>query len=133
QRVIKASDYPAKTHGFILELMRAFQLCYASEEESGKPTRYLVPELLPEFEPAMKEPWDTAPVRLRYRYDVLPPGLLARFIVRTHALSDGAPHWRHGVVLRHANASALIREETDRPELHAFVLGGHAEMRLLLA
>ena len=133
QKVIKAKDYPPKTHGFILELMRAFQLCYASEEEEGKPTRYLVPELLPEFEPEMKEPWEKAPVRLRYRYDVLPPGLLPRFIVRTHALNEGAPHWRHGVVLRHANAQALIREESDRSELHVFVLGGDDETRRVLA
>ncbi|HYO62227.1 MAG TPA: COR domain-containing protein [Pyrinomonadaceae bacterium] len=132
QRVIRASDYPPKTHGFILDLMRAFQLCYASEEQEGKPTRYLVPELLPEFEPRMAEHWEKAPVRLRYRYEVLPPGFLPRFIVRTHALSDGAPHWRHGVVLRHAKAAALIRAETDRPELHVFVLGGSDETRGVL-
>jgi internalin A len=132
ENLIKLTDYPSETHGFILELMRAFQLCYASEEEKGKPTRYLVPELLPEFEPRMKEPWDSAPIRLRYRYEVLPPGLLPRFIVRTHALSDGSPHWRHGVVLRHAQSKALIREETDRPELRVFILGGNAETRRLL-
>ncbi|HLL77508.1 MAG TPA: COR domain-containing protein [Pyrinomonadaceae bacterium] len=132
ENVIKASDYPPPTHSFILELMRAFQLCYASEEEQGKPTRYLVPELLSEFEPRMDEPWEDAPVRLRYRYELLPPGFLPRFIVRTHALSDGAPHWRHGVVLRHAEAAALIRAETDRPELHVFVLGGGDETRGVL-
>ncbi|HEX7772308.1 MAG TPA: COR domain-containing protein, partial [Pyrinomonadaceae bacterium] len=132
QKVIKTADYPADTHTFILELMRAFQLCYASEEEKGKPIQYLVPELLPEFEPKMEEQWESAPVRLRYRYDVLLPGLLPRFIVRTHALSDGAPHWRHGVVLRHAEATALIREETDRPELQVFVLGDDEETRRML-
>jgi len=144
QKVIKASDYPAETHRFILELMRAFQLCYASEEENDKqiirasneeekkPIRYLVPELLPEFEPEMKEAWERAPVHLRYRYDVLLPGLLPRFIVRTHALSDGAPHWRHGVVLRHAEAKALIRAESDRQELHVFVLDGDDETRGVL-
>jgi len=91
-----------------------------------------VPELLPEFEPEMEEQWESAPVRLRYRYEVLLPGLLPRFIVRTHALSDGAPHWRHGVVLRHADATALIREETDRPELQVFVLGEDEETRRML-
>jgi internalin A len=131
--VIHAADYPSSTHGFILELMRAFQLCYASEEEKGKPTRYLVPELLPEFEPEMPEPWEQAPVRLRYRYEILPPGLLPRFIVRTHALSDGAPHWRHGVVLRHASAMALIREESDRSELQVFALGEDETRGLLVA
>jgi len=111
-KVLKAADYPPETHQFILDLMRAFQLCYASEEEQGKPERYLVPELLPEFEPEMTELWEHALVRLRYRYEVLPPGLLPRFIVRTHALSDGAPHWRHGVVLRHVT---LRRRRSSAP------------------
>jgi internalin A len=133
QKVVKARDYPRDTHRFILDLMCAFELAYASEEKDGRPVRYLVPELLPEFELAMDENWDEAPLRLRYRYELLPPGLLPRFIVRTHALSDGAPHWRHGVVLRHAEALALIRAETDRPELYVFVLGGDAETRRLLA
>jgi internalin A len=131
--VVSAADYPPNTHPFILELMRAFQLCYASEEERGKPMRYLVPELLPEFEPKMSEPWEQeASVRLRYRYEVLPPGLLPRFIVRTHALSEDSPHWRHGVVLRHANSRALIRAESDKPELHCFVLSGNKDTRQVL-
>jgi internalin A len=133
QKVVKARDYPRDTHRFILDLMCAFELAYASEEKDGQPVRYLVPELLPEFEPAMPEHWEEAPLRLRYRYELLPPGLVPRFIVRTHALSDGAPHWRHGVVLRHAEALALVRAETDRPELYVFVLGGDAETRRLLA
>jgi internalin A len=130
QKAVRAADYPPETHQFILELMRAFQLCYASQEEPGKPTRYLVPELLPAFEPAMADPWESAPVRLRYIYDItVIPLLLPRFIVRTHALSDGEPHWRHGVVLRHADAKALIRVEIDRGELHVFVIGEKYETR----
>lgn len=132
KKVIKVSEYPSKTHRFILELMRAFQLCYANEEEDGKPTRYLVPELLPEFEPKMGELWEKAPVRLRYRYDVLSPGLLPRFIVQTHALSEGEPHWRYGVVLKHSDAQALIREESDRSELHVFILGANKDTRGVL-
>lgn len=152
QNVIKACDYPLETHRFILELMRAFQLCYANEDRRQTPCRsdctqnfdsevqmensenilYLVPELLPEFEPEMEQLWEKAPVRLRYKYEVLPPGLLPRFIVRTHALSDGSPHWRHGVVLRHADSLALIRAETDRPELQVFSEGGVEETRQVL-
>ena len=95
--------------------------------------RFLVPELLPEFEPEMSEAWEDAPLSLRYRYEVLPPGILPRFIVRTHALSDDAPHWRHGVVLAHSDAKALVRVEADRSEVQMFVLGPDPETRLILA
>jgi internalin A len=151
KKLIDIADYPPAHHRFILELMRSFQLCYTSErpkEEQQQKSltmdqidlpgvenqlvRYLVPELLPEFEPPMADSWEIAGVRLRYRYDLLPPALLPRFIVRTHALSDDSPHWRHGVVLRHSEARALIREESDRPELHVFVLGRDDETRRVL-
>jgi internalin A len=132
KQIIDVADYPAQSRRFILELMRAFQLCYASKLEKGRPVQYLVPELLPEFEPAMDEPWSTARVRLRYHYQSLPEGLLPRFIVRTHALSDGATQWRRGVVLNHGDAAALIRAETDRPELNVFVLGDDDETRGVL-
>ena len=113
--------------------MRAFQLCFASHQEDSNPMRFLVPELLPEFEPEMSEAWEDAPLSLRYRYDVLPPGILPRFIVRTHALSDDAPHWRHGVVLAHSDAKALVRVEADRSEVQMFVLGPDPDTRLILA
>jgi internalin A len=132
QNVVKASDYPPPTHPFILELMRAFQLCYASEESKGKPSRYLVPELLPAHEPNMAEQeWERAPVRLRYQYEVLPPGLIPRFIVRTHALGEGMPQWRHGDVITHGDAAALVRQESNR-ELQVFVTGQTEETRGVL-
>ncbi|MEO7212404.1 COR domain-containing protein, partial [Mucilaginibacter sp.] len=131
-KVIEVNDYPFETHRFILELMRAFQLCYASEEVNGKPSRYLVPELLPEFEPEMGEAWNQAQVCLRYHYTVLPPGLISRFIVQTHALSEGASHWRHGVVLNHADAKALIRDEIESSDLQVFILGENDDTRGLL-
>lgn len=132
QNVIKIVDYPPESHRFILELMRAFQLCYASEETAGRPSRFLVPELLPEFEPEMVEPWERAKVMLRYRYGVLPPGLVPRFIVRTHALSDESRHWRHGVVLRHSRTKALVRLESDKSELQVFVISGDADTQRVL-
>ncbi len=132
KQTIDVADYPARSRHFILELMQVFQLCYASKLEKSRPVQYLVPELLPEFEPKMDEPWSTAPVQLRYRYRSLSEGLLPRFIVRTHALSDGASHWRRGVVLNHGDAAALIRAETDRPELNVFVFGDNDETRGVL-
>jgi internalin A len=130
--VIRSADYAADTHQFILDLMRAFQLCYTADDRIRAETRYLVPELLSEFEPELADMWEVAPTRLRYRYEVLPPGLLPRFTVRTHALSEGAPHWRLGVVLKHDDASALIRAELERNEIHVFVAGDRPETRRIL-
>jgi internalin A len=58
--VVRKEDYPPDTHGFILDLMKAFQLCYSADDEEGGPTKFLVPELLPEFEPKLNGLYSTA-------------------------------------------------------------------------
>ena len=50
--------------------------------------------------------------RLRFSYpEALPPGLLPRFIVRTHSMSEEHPEWRwrSGVVLQRGDCQALVR------------------------
>ncbi len=137
--IIKTVDYPSETHNFILELMRAFQLCFGNEEENleienkVQPLKYLVPDLLQEFEPEMEEAWEEAPVRLRYRYEILFPGLISQFTVRTSELSEGLHRWKQGVVLSHAEAKALVRVEPDHRELHVYIIGINEGSRLVMA
>ena len=52
------SDTPADKHGFVMELMEKFEVAFAlerSEAPAGQPKepqRWLIPELLPEAQPA---------------------------------------------------------------------------------
>ncbi len=56
----------------------------------------MIPEVLPEVQPAAFEEFRGAGVkRLRFSYpEALPPGLLPRLIVRTHEMSEGHAEWR---------------------------------------
>ena len=98
-RVLSKQDYPRSTHDFLLTLMEKFQLCF---QISGKRPCYLVPELLGENQPDEIKSLLAAQVwGFVIQYEVLPEGLLPRFIVQTHAYSEPKPHWRWrtGVVL----------------------------------
>jgi internalin A len=122
---------------YLFSLMRRFELCYpldASEE------RWLVPQLLDPFQPELGSEWRARDsTRLRYRYKVLPEGLLPRFIVRTHPHSEGELRWRNGVVLRldsdsgeeTMSASALVRAEPV-DNLVSVIVVGHPIERLRL-
>lgn len=100
---------------YLLGLMERFEMCFTLEdvENQGPPQRWLVPGALSKNQPneVKTEEW-RAPdaVRLRYRYDPLPQGVLPRFIVLTHLLSEGEPRWRFGVILHDGAARALIRK-----------------------
>jgi internalin A len=104
---------------YLIGLMRRFELCFPVDETDE---RWLVPELLPKFQPELGGEWQAADaLRLRYKYKVLPEGLLPRFITRTYPLSAGQLRWRGGVVLEMDGARALVR--AGGSQVNAAILG----------
>ena len=136
-------DYPeerdgVKVHEFLLNLMQDRELGFLAGEENGQ-TLYLLPGLLALDEP---EPTDydvgahleDAELRFRYLYELLPAGVMSRFIVRTHVLSDDLHRWQRGVVLGWGDARALVMAERRRnPRVDVFIRGGTPEERQELA
>ncbi len=130
---LPAKDYPAEKHDFVLELMEKFEVAFALDAPdvaTGKtqaPTRWLIPELLPEAQPEPFAEFRTPGVkRLRFSYpEALPPGLLPRLIVRTNEMSAAHPEWRwrSGVVLEWGGAKALVRLDKNERRTEVAVLG----------
>src|SRR5262249_7603623 len=80
-RILPDDTYPADKKDVIVEMMRRFELCFEFPEAKGE--RWLVPELLLKDEPALD--WrERESLNFQYHYDVLPGGLICRFIVRMH-------------------------------------------------
>lgn len=120
---------------FLLRLMERFEMCFPLDEEvSSVPTRWLIPGALDPYQPQGIGPgWqEPGSVRMRYVYDPLPEGVIPRFIVQTHLLSEGQARWRNGVVLVEGRAQALVRrgEKPNHVEITAF--GPEAERLRLL-
>jgi len=121
-----------------MELMQDRELGFLADEFEKKPL-YLLPGLLTLDEPAPKD-YDVAAhikqaqVRFRYLYELLPAGVMSRFIVRTHPLSDDYFRWQRGVVLGWGDALALVMEERRlNPRVDVYICGGTAEERQALA
>lgn len=125
-----------KTARFLLRLMERFEMCFVLDEEEGskRPTRWLIPGALGEFQPeGVTTDWQKpGSVRLRYIYDPLPEGVLPRFIVMTHLLSEGKPRWRNGVVLEDGRAAALVRRGENRNHVEVTAFGPDSERLRLL-
>jgi internalin A len=131
-RLLPAAIYPREMHAYLLELMRKFELCFPFPDD---PNMFLVPELLGKDQPSETLRFDPAEcLNFEYRYPVLPEGLLPRFIVRTHALSEGYPRWRTGVVLAFDGNEALIKADPyDTRRITISVSGPRDRRRNLLA
>jgi internalin A len=119
--VLDPDAYPPERHGFLLELMRKFELCFTFPDDQG---RYLIPELLDKQQPAEAERFDPDQcLNFQYHYPVLLEGLLPRFIVRTHVLSTEQPRWRTGVILDWEGNQALVKADKEAKRVFIGVKG----------
>jgi internalin A len=129
-KMLDPEEYPRSMHRFLLDLMEKFELCYEFYGRSGE---YLVPELLGKDEPELKEFAAANTLRFEYRYNILPEGLLPRFIVRSRALNQGQPCWRTGAVLAFEGNHAVVKADIQDRKVSIAVIGDPAGRRRLLA
>lgn len=138
RKVDKKSYDTPEVQAFLLELLLDREIALRGGGESAQAV-YLLPGLLPVDEPEVRDydvaaHMQAAAVRWRWLYDFLPAGVMSRFIVKTHALSDAQPRWQQGVVLEWAGAQALVLAERRRnPRVEVYLKGGSEAGRLALA
>jgi GTPase SAR1 family protein len=129
--LLDPARYPRQRHRYLLALMQKFELCFEMPHTAGK--QYLIAELLPKKTPELPE-WKRADVlRFEYHYNIFPEGLVPRFIVRTHTLSEGGERWRHGVELHQGEARALVRADVQGKCIYIATRGPGRQPRDLLA
>jgi len=127
KRMLPLKDYPGDKHHFLMELMRKFQLSFTFPEDLN---HYLIPDLLPKEEPDVTGAFDPAGcLNFEYHYEVLPEGLLPRFIVRTAPMSEGQARWRSGVVLAWEGCRALVKADAADKRVTIRVQGESATRR----
>lgn len=131
--ILDTEEYPENMHGFLFDLMKKFELCFSFPDED---THYLIPDLLDKQEPAETAEFNPKEcLNFQYHYTVLPEGLLPRFIVRTHVLSEGpkSKRWRTGVILEFEECRALVKADTQDKKVFISVSSSASSRRRLLA
>jgi internalin A len=129
--ILPTDSYPRKVHMFLLDLMRKFELYFPFPDESD---HYLVPELLDKQQPQEADEFSPATcLGFEYHYPILPEGLLPRFIVRSHVMSEGQPRWRSGVILQFEGCRALVKADVSDRRVQMLVDGPVGSRRRLLA
>ncbi|MEK6260647.1 MAG: COR domain-containing protein [Planctomycetota bacterium] len=133
------TQYPKEMHSFLINLMEKFELCFSFEETphaaGTKPSaaKYLIPELLDTQQPEAAAEFDPEQcLNFHYLYPVLPPGLLPRFIVRTHVLSE-KDRWKTGVILFFEGNTALVKADPQEKTIRILINGPPAGRRRMLA
>jgi internalin A len=131
--ILSSKTYPSSMRRFLIDLMKKFELCFAFPDDRA---HYLVPELLERQQPPDSEMAEfnvNHCLNFWYKYPILPEGLLPRFIVRTHVLSETRPRWRSGVVLQFEEGKALVTADPQDKLVRIAVKGPGLTRRRLLA
>ncbi len=130
-QLLDATNYPRERHGFLMELMRKFELCFPFQYRQDC---YLIPELLDKQQPSEAQDFILEDcLNFRYEYPILPEGLLPRFIVRTHVLSHNQLRWRTGVILDFEGNHALVKADRQDRRVTISINGPREGRRRLLA
>ena len=129
--ILDREEYPQVMHRFLFDLMRKFDLCFIFHDDD---THYLIPELLDKQESEETDEFEPEQcLNFQYHYPVLPEGLLPRFIVRTHTLSENLPRWRTGVILAFEGNRALVKADVQDKKVFISISGTPPSRRRLLA
>ncbi|MEH2429617.1 MAG: COR domain-containing protein, partial [Nostoc sp.] len=96
-RILNPERYPTKRHGYLIGLMKEFELCFALE---CYPPQFLIAGLLPKDQPDETELHGET-LEFQYHYKVLPESIISRFIVITHEKIHSQIYWRSGVMLQY--------------------------------
>jgi internalin A len=112
---------------YLVQIMERFEIAYAPRASNGGV--WLVPQALPDVQPGGLEVFRDAAdaTRLRYTYQALPEGLVARAIVRLHEFIEEAKgkklQWASGAILTREGARALVRTEPQDRQVMITVTG----------
>lgn len=129
-RILNSTRYPRAKHGFIINIMQKFELCYQIDDR-GK-TQFLIPDLLTKQQPFFK--WDFKySLAFQYDYNFLPGSVISRFIVRMHSFIDKGQAWRNGALLRDGKNRALVISDVTAKKIFIYVDGPQTTRRDLLA
>jgi internalin A len=112
---------------YLVQIMERFEIAYAPRAVGGGV--WLVPQALPDNQPkgadAFRDVADAT--RLRYTYQALPEGLVARAIVRLHEFIEEVKgkkqQWASGAILIRERARALVRTEPQDRQVMITVTG----------
>ncbi|OUL35978.1 Ras family protein [Nostoc sp. T09] len=119
-RILNPERYPTQRHGYLIGLMKEFELCFALE---CQPPQFLIAGLLPKDQPDATE-LEGETLEFQYHYKVLPESIISRFIVITHEKIHNQIYWRSGVMLQyqeHNEIYNIARIKADPEDKKIFI------------
>lgn len=108
---IDSKKYPVQDHGFIIDIMKKFGLCFSCIEENKE--IFFIPDLFCKDEPPIIcdiTEWNDA-LSFELHYNILPPRVISTFVVEMHEIICLNAYWYSGAILKRNGCTALVRAD----------------------
>jgi internalin A len=129
ERILPTEKFPKARHIYLLELMKKFNICYASKDQTNI---YFIPDLFEDIEPDFGWNSDIS-MHFRYNYDDFSPdNFMTRFIVEMHQDMMGDKRWRSGVYISNGSCQAKVYQTYRKNYINIEVQGNKGEGRSYL-
>ncbi|MEQ9316455.1 MAG: COR domain-containing protein, partial [Henriciella sp.] len=118
--ILDRSRFPRSRHGYLIELMRRFELCFPFGEDA-----WLIPDLLPLSEPDHEFDTTTG-LRYKMEFDFLPTSVFPRTMINLNLDLEPDRAWRDGCIVADptADARAMVRAKRRDRAIEVTVQGG---------
>lgn len=118
-------EYPIEFHIHLIELMKKFELCFNIAETEN----YIIPELLNTQKEDYEMPFSDI-LKIKYKYEFMPKGIITRLIVKLHDLIKEDLFWKNGIVVERQGTIAFIYNDKFNSSLDISI-GGYDKNGLL--
>jgi internalin A len=133
-KFLDPAQYPLARHEYLIDLMQDPELGLCLTLPGSKPPRYLVPEALPSGSPDISAWRDAEALRFRFRYDLLPSGLIPQLIVEAHdMLTTNRTVWRSGAIFLADGCKVLVDGDLANRQIDIVIMGPAVRRRRALA
>lgn len=112
-----SQKYPSDKIGFIIGVMREFELIFQLEKNL-----FVIPDLLPIEEPSIQFNLKDS-IKFIFEYDFLPKDIFPKILVRLHSYIKHNTFWRTGVVLFYKDSEAIVRVDNEDKRIIILVFG----------
>ena len=124
----KNRGFQPSRYNDLIELMKKFEICFQSKIGDGNnPPEYIIPELLSPSSPDLFNFFNSQNenvVRFKYFYpNILPPGLIPRFICRNNQIVNKKFIWRTGAILNYETSNSLVVAIPEKNEINVTIYG----------
>ncbi len=124
-QLTKKYEYDREHHGYLLEMMKEYHLCYSSDNQ-----KIIIPSAFQESHQIDFEK-NQQSLSFYFQYlDFLPPSIISQFIARMFQYRHKNAYWRSGIELLDSSTNTKVLVQVDKEQKRIYISANGEQRRI---